>query len=79
MAEPTERCGFLIQHSDSVFTDRPGACRVSKDGLSNIIGETFFAEIDAASDEAFEEFMSAAVRPDFPHPFMVGEMDGSND
>ncbi len=66
-----ERCGYLIQHSDSLSTDRPGAYRVSKDGQSNIIGAEFFEDLDADSDEAFAEFMGAALRGDFPHPFMV--------
>lgn len=66
-----ERCGFLIQHSDHVLTDRSGAYRVSKDGQSNIIGAAFFADIDSASDEAFEEFMTTALKADFPHPFLV--------
>jgi len=71
MAERTYRCGFLIERSASVLADRPGVYRVSKDGQSNIIGGRFFDEINADSDEAFEEFMAAAVRLDFPHPFMV--------
>ena len=66
-----ERCGYLIQHSAGIFTDSLGAVRISKDGRSNIIGESFFADIDADSDEAFEEFAATALEPDFPHPFLV--------
>lgn len=73
MTAPTTRCGFLVQHGLSVFTDLPGAYRVSRDGESNIIGEAFFDDINAAGDEAFVEFMTAALRPDFPHPFMFDD------
>ena len=71
MTEPTYRCGFLIEHSASFIIGRPGAYRVSKDGQSNIIGEAFFNDVSVGSDEEFEEFMTAALRLDFPHPFAM--------
>lgn len=74
MTEPTSRRGFLIERSANVVAGQPGAYRVSKDGQSNIIAARLFDEINADSDEAFEEFMTAALRPDFPHPFMVDDL-----
>lgn len=71
MSEPTYRCGFRVEHSTSMFRGEPGAYRVSKDGAANIIGEDFFDDINGGTDAAFEEFMTIALRPDFPHPYMV--------
>lgn len=71
--EFTYRCGFQIEHSLNLLPDRPGAYRVYKGGQSNIIGEKFFDEINSDSDHAFVEFMTAALRPDFPHPFAMEE------
>lgn len=57
-----------------------GAYRVSKGGAANIIGEGFFDDINGDTDAAFEEFMTTALRPDFPHPFMVGTtLDGDGE
>ena len=80
MTEPFERCGFLIEHSISVFLGAPSAYRVSRDGAANIVGEDFFDDINGGTDAAFEEFMTAALRSDFPHPFMVGTtLDGDGE
>lgn len=66
------RCGYRIQHSDNLFTDRMGAYRVSKGDRSNIFGAGFFEDIDASfDDEAFAGFMGRALELDFPHPFMI--------
>jgi len=69
-----ERCGYRIQYADSIYADRPGMVRISKDGQSNIIGAALFAEIEAGSDTAFEEFAATALRPDFPHPFAIEDV-----
>ncbi len=67
------RCGFLVEYSSSVFTDQPGAYRVSKDGQSNIFGEAFIKNMIGAGDAVFEQFMTMALKPDFPHPFAMEE------
>jgi hypothetical protein len=79
MTESTERCGFLIQRADFVLPGHAGAVRVSKDGLSNFISCRFFDDINADTDEAFVAFMSTAIRPDFPHPFMVDDLMDADD
>lgn len=68
-----ERCGFLIEYSASIYTNRPGVYLISKGGESNIIGGRLFESFDATSDELFEEFATTALRPDFPHPFAIDE------
>lgn len=75
MTEPLAyRCGFLIERSADTLPGRPRVYRVSRNGQSNIISEGFFDTINADSDAAFEEFMAAAIRPDFPHPYMVDDL-----
>lgn len=69
--KPVYRCGFQIEPSLNLLPDCPGAYRVSRGGQSNIIGAKFFDEINGDSDHAFTEFMTAALRPDFPHPFAM--------
>lgn len=71
--EPFERCGFRCVYGASFAADQPGAYKVSRGDSSNIIGATFFENLWQDTDAAFSEFMSTAVRDDFPHPFMYGE------
>jgi hypothetical protein len=60
--EPTERCGFLIQHDRSVFAGTPGSVRVSKDGIFAYVGEKFLDEVNRDTDEAFVQIMAHVLR-----------------
>lgn len=68
-----ERCGYLIEYSAHAIHGQPGAYRVSKDGQSNIFGEEFAKSLISANNATFEQFMTMALKPDFPHPFAMEE------
>lgn len=63
MTAATERCGFLVQYSESFIIGEPGLYRVSKDGWCEYVREKDWNEIGFEHDDVvFETYFSARMR-----------------